>query len=150
MGLLKKLFGSSYSSRAWRDQRHVGTTVKNLISPINDYGTCFKCEGTGTITLECKVCQGKGEYEGQCNYCNGTGTIQLEAKQCFACAGSGKHNGQTCLRCSGTGNFKPAVSRPCHKCQGSGRFSASCRKCEGKGSFSVTCRKCNGSGWHKF
>ena len=65
LALLGGLFGgrdSNYSSRAKRDQDGFGTSFKNLISPINSYGTCFSCDGSGKKTLDCKVCEGSGEF----------------------------------------------------------------------------------------
>ena len=150
LGLMSFLFGDGYRPRAQRDQWRPKVIGKNLISPINDYGTCFPCEGSGTRTLPCGACDGSGTHKGQCRGCQGTGRYELPAKPCFTCEGTGLKFGKSCLRCGGTGNFKPAISQTCKKCDGTGNFSAVCRKCSGGGSFSVTCKKCGGSGWHKF
>ena len=56
LGVFKFLFGQDNRSKAQRDQYRPSTLGKNLISPINDYGTCFPCEGTGSRTLECRPC----------------------------------------------------------------------------------------------
>lgn len=74
MGLLGFLFGNSYSNRARRDQHSFGTSLKNLVSPVNSYGTCFSCEGSGTKTFDCKPCDGTGVFTGTCRTCNGAGT----------------------------------------------------------------------------
>lgn len=55
MGLFKFLFGQDHRSRAQRDQYRPSVMWKNLISPINDYGTCFGYEGTGHRTLDCRA-----------------------------------------------------------------------------------------------
>jgi DnaJ-class molecular chaperone len=65
MGLIKFLFGQDNTSKAQRDQYRPSTVGKNLISPINDFGTCFRCEGTGSRTLDCRVCDGTGTYTGE-------------------------------------------------------------------------------------
>lgn len=150
LGLFKFLFGQDNRSKAQRDQWRPSTVGKNIISPINDYGTCFSCEGSGSKTLQCGACNGTGTHTGQCRGCQGTGRFELPAKPCFNCEGTGQKFGKPCRKCEGTGNFKPAISQPCKKCSGTGRFSATCRKCDGRGSFTVTCKKCGGSGWHKF
>lgn len=150
MGLFDFFFGGSHRAKAQRDQWRPSVAGKNLISPINDYGTCFSCGGTGSKTLECGACSNTGTYTGQCRGCRGTGRFELLAKPCYTCDGTGQKFGNPCRRCLGTGNFKPAVSQTCTKCNGTGGFSAACRKCSGRGSFTVTCRKCDGSGWHKF
>lgn len=150
LGMFKFIFGQDTKSRAQRDQYRPTTVGKNMISPINDYGTCFSCEGTGTKTLECRACNATGTHRGQCRKCKGTGHFELPAKPCYTCNGSGKVHGNECRRCNGTGNFKAAVSQLCRKCEGSGDFTATCRKCDGVGTFKVTCKKCEGSGWFKF
>ena len=49
MGLIETLFGQNNRARARRDQYRPSTFVKNAISPINTYGTCFSCDGTGKV-----------------------------------------------------------------------------------------------------
>lgn len=85
--ILDFLFGN----RAKRDQYRPSTVAKNMISPINSYGHCFSCEGTGSKELTCRAC-------------HGTGTFNLR----------GRH--VTCRRCDGHGTFKVT----CRKCGGSG------------------------------
>lgn len=150
LGMLKFLFGQDNRSRAQRDQYRPSVIGKNLVSPINDYGTCFGCEGTGQRTLECRACHGSGEHTGTCRACEGTGKHERPAKPCFGCSGTGTKFGNTCQRCSGTGEFKPAISETCRKCSGTGTHSSTCRKCSGSGSFTVQCRRCSGSGWRRF
>ena len=150
MGMFNFLFGESHRAKAQRDQWRPSVVGKNLISPINDYGTCFSCEGKGTKNLECRACQGTGTHTGECRGCRGTGRFELPSQACFPCEGTGQKFGSICNKCRGTGNFKPAVSQACRKCNGAGHFSATCRKCSGSGSFTATCKKCDGSGWHKF
>ncbi len=149
-GLLSLLFSDSYSRRARRDQYSPSTTLKNLISPINHYGTCFSCDGSGKREFECSVCGGSGTYSGDCRSCEGTGRRMLAAKPCFTCQGHGKVHGKPCRRCDGTGVFQQARQVECRACQGSGQFSAPCRCCDGEGEVEKTCRKCGGSGWHRF
>jgi DnaJ-class molecular chaperone len=139
-----------YKDRARRDQGGFFTLFKNARSPINDYGTCFKCEGSGNVTLTCKVCSGSGTYNGSCRKCDGTGTFLIPERGCLTCEGGGSVRGRPCLKCSGTGVFRAAREVPCAKCEGRGRFSVPCGKCGGAGTFKVSCRKCSGSGWHKF
>jgi hypothetical protein len=150
MGLFGFLFGNSHRDRAQRDQWRPSVVGKNLISPINDYGTCFSCEGSGSRILECRACTGSGSHAGQCRGCQGSGRFERRAQHCFTCRGTGKKFNSRCGRCDGTGEFKPAISRDCRTCSGTGKFSATCNKCDGAGRFTVTCRKCDGSGWHKF
>lgn len=150
MGFFGFLFGTDSRNRARRDQYRSGTIIKNAISPINDYGTCFGCEGSGKKTLECRPCHGTGQHEGTCNGCEGSGRFERPAKPCFTCNSSGMVWGTSCRKCSGTGNFKPAISQPCRRCSGSGKFRATCRKCSGSGKFTVQCRRCGGSGYHCF
>jgi len=88
------LFGSSYKNRARRDRYNPNTALKNLISPVNNYGTCFKCDGTGY-----KI---------------------IPAKKCFTCNGTGIYHVHTCRKCSGTGEFKAEKRLTCNKCDGNG------------------------------
>lgn len=150
MGIIKRLFGSSYGDRAWRDQHKLSTIGKNIISPINDYGTCFSCGGSGSKTLTCKPCSGSGKHTFSCRGCNGSGLKHFEPKICLGCQGTGRHNNKECNRCGGSGYYKPAVTVSCNRCEGTGRITQTCNKCSGSGSFNVTCLKCSGSGWHKF
>lgn len=150
MGLLDFFLGDSYRAKAQRDQWRPSVIGKNLISPINSYGSCFSCKGTGSKKLECRACRASGTHTGECRGCHGTGRFELPAKPCFTCEGSGRKFGNPCRKCQGTGNFKAAASQACKKCNGTGRFSATCRKCSGQGSLTVTCKKCDGTGWHKF
>lgn len=150
MSLFDFLFGNNYSRRARRDQRGLGTSLKNFISPINHYGTCFSCEGSGSKSFTCSCCEGTGEYCGTCNSCKGTGVFSIAAKPCLTCHGRGMVHSSKCRRCGGTGEYRPAQTESCRRCGGEGTFSASCSKCGGSGSFEVSCRKCGGSGWHRF
>lgn len=139
-----------FKARSRDDQDKFFTRAKNKISPINRYGTCFKCEGSGKFTLTCKICSGSGIYVGSCRKCEGTGTFTIPAKSCLGCQGSGLVHGRNCSKCAGTGVFRPSRNVPCKKCCGQGDFSSSCNKCNGAGTFNVTCKKCHGSGWYKF
>lgn len=150
VGLFTTLFGSGYRHRARRDQWMPGTVLKNLISPVNAYGTCFSCRGSGARTLDCRACDGTGKFSGDCRTCAGTGSFSHPAKPCFTCDGTGSVQGVSCRRCAGTGVFKPAQTTPCRKCGGTGHFSATCNRCDGSGEFEVSCHKCAGSGWHRF
>lgn len=150
MGFLTNLiFGPSYSARARRDQRSFGTSFKNLISPVNSYGKCFSCEGSGTRILVCRACDSTGTHRGTCRNCWGTGRWTLPEKSCPTCLGSGLFGKHQCRRCSGQGRLA-SISSDCKRCQGDGTFSCACKKCEGDGEFEVSCRKCDGSGWHRF
>ncbi|MGO9200723.1 MAG: hypothetical protein ACLQM8_09305 [Limisphaerales bacterium] len=175
MSVLGFFFGDSYHHRAQRDQWRPSTAAKNVISPINSYGTCFSCDGAGTRTLDCRCCDGSGSktldcrcggtgsVTLDCRLCSGSGKLTLPARPCFTCQGSGRYAHGKCRRCRGTGCHKPECTVACRRCGGKGSFSVSCRKCDGRGSFSVTCRKCSGqgtftvacrkcggSGWHQF
>ena len=149
MGLFGFLFGDSNRDKKARDSWRPSVFGKNLISPINEYGTCFGCGGSGTRTLECRPCGGSGCHSGECRGCRGTGRFERPAQPCFTCEGVGQKFGNPCRRCGGSGNFKPAVSDVCRQCSGSGQFSTTCNKCSGARTFTVTCRKCEGTGWHK-
>lgn len=144
------LFGNNHRARAQRDQWRPTVIGKNLISPINDYGTCFSCQGGGSRSLNCNACSNSGTHSRQCPRCCGAGEIKFDAKPCFACSGSGQKWGNSCRRCEGSGTFKPAALVPCKKCCGAGQLSDQCRRCSGLGCITVSCRKCGGSGWHKF
>jgi hypothetical protein len=86
-------------------------------------GPCFKCNGTGSKVLNCKIC-------------NGSGTVRLDARLCFKCNGAGKFGERDCRQCGGSGEHKPALD-------------VSCSKCGGGGNFTVTCNRCNGSGLYR-
>ena len=150
MGFFDALFGGGYSRRARRDQHSFGTSLKNMVSPINTYGTCFSCDGSGTRTFDCGGCDGTGTYNGTCRACDGTGTHSYPAKPCFTCNGTGYVAGNACRRCAGSGEHRPAIVAECRKCSGTGKFSAVCSRCSGTGDIDVTCRKCGGSGWYRF
>ena len=94
MGLFRFFFGNSNKDRKDRDSWRPSVIAKNAISPINKYGTCFGCQGTGRF--------------------------ERPALPCFSCEGTGQKFGQQCRRCNGSGNFKSAVSDACRKCDGSG------------------------------
>ena len=139
-----------FHARVERDQSKISTGFKNFISPVNNYGTCFKCEGSGSITLTCKVCSGSGTYTGNCGKCEGTGAFNLPERRCSTCEGTGKYRGRPCLECNETGIFRSASVVPCRGCDGTGDYSSSCKKSGGSGNFKASCAKCGGSGWHKF
>jgi DnaJ-class molecular chaperone len=149
VGLLRFLFGDDLRSRSQRDQYSPDVVLKNAISPINHYGTCFSCGGAGQRRLECRACHGRGVHSFACRGCQGSGEFVLRAQACFACEGSGMKSGSPCSRCQGSGQFKPEVRLPCRRCSGGGRHSSECRKCLGSGSYTVSCRKCAGTGWYK-
>jgi DnaJ-class molecular chaperone len=149
MGLFSLLFGTSHKARAQRDQWKPRVFGKNIISPINSYGTCFSCNSTGKKVLDCRPCQGRGRFK--CRRCARSGVAHLPAQTCFGCNGSGRHSsGSACRRCSGSGAFPRATTKACKCSTEEGRKSLVCRKCAGTGTFTVTCRKCEGSGWHRF
>lgn len=176
MGLFTALFGSSYRHRARRDQNGLGTLLKNAISPLNSYGTCFSCNGSGAHELGCRTCDGGGQVQfdcrscsgdgvrkGACMTCSGTGNFVRPAQPCFRCGGSGRVGAIACSRCGGNGQHREARTELCRRCYGVGRYEAQCRRCvgrgkvtfecsrcEGSGKRSFECRKCGGGGWHKF
>lgn len=150
MGMWSFIIGQDYHLRAQRDQWRPMTIGKNLISPVNDYGTCFCCDGEGMRTLKCRVCGGSGSHKYYCRVCQGSGEFVRSALTCFGCQGAGIRRGKACQRCNGTGEFKTPLREACRRCSGSGRFAVVCSRCDGKGSFTLTCRKCSGSGWHRF
>lgn len=149
MGVIGFLFGDSNKDRKARDGWRPSVMAKNAISPLNQYGTCFGCEGAGSVTLTCRSCGGGGSHGGACHGCRGTGRFERPAKPCFTCDGTGQKYGHPCRRCDGSGEFRPAISESCRKCDGSGTFTAPCNKCNSAGWFTVPCRKCEGTGWHK-
>jgi DnaJ-class molecular chaperone len=149
MGLFRFLFGRDTRSRARRDAWRPAVVGKNLVSPVNTYGTCFGCDGTGWRNVACRTCDGSGEYRGECRACRGTGRFERPARPCLACRGADSGPGPPCRQCSGTGQHRPAVSEACRRCAGAGRFVASCQKCCGTGRLIVACRRCGGSGWFK-
>ena len=85
-------------------------------------GICFKCNGEGSVTLNCKICSGSGIYT-------------FKEKSCFSCKGTGVFNEHQCRKCQGTGVYKAAESVPCKKCDGKGTFKLTCNRCEGSGQF---------------
>lgn len=149
MGLWNIVFGNDHSARAERDQYRPSVIGKNLISPINSYGTCFGCEGAGTRTLTCNGCGGSGSRSVECRGCAGSGRFERPAKPCFRCNGTGSHQEKPCPKCNGSGVFQAAINAPCNRCSGTGQLTSSCRRCSGAGTFTVTCKRCEGSGWHK-
>jgi DnaJ-class molecular chaperone len=139
-----------FKARSRDDQDKFFTRTKNKFSPLNTYGTCFKCEGSGKVTLTCKICSGSGTFSGSCRKCEGSGTFTIPERSCLSCQGHGLVHGRTCLKCAGSGVFLPARDVQCEKCDGRGNFFSSCKKCDAAGTFTVTCKKCDGSGWHNF
>ena len=101
---------------------------------------CLKCSGSGSI--QCKKCQGTGQWQmqGSCKKCYGSG-----GWSCKKCDGSGAFIGKygdrmgDCGRCSGTGR------QSCFVCKGSGEPPIlSCDACSGTGAES--CYPCSGEG----
>ena len=141
---------SNYRNRARRDQRKFGTKFKNAYSPINDYGTCFTCDGSGLVKLNCWRCNGTGTYEGRCSPCDGSGNFELQREgPCYQCNQTGKFRGNQCQKCTGTGVYRWSKTVVCNKCEGTGDFSASCKRCS-CGTIERSCNKCGGTGWHRF
>jgi hypothetical protein len=64
MGIFNTLFGDGYSDRARRDQWKPRVIGKNCISPVNSYGTCFTCKGTGSKPFPVAVVAGGGGWIG--------------------------------------------------------------------------------------
>jgi DnaJ-class molecular chaperone len=132
-GKLKKRFWGGADEHA---QRADGTTVERNYRPgffknhvtTHVNGQCFKCGGTGSKTLDCKICTGRG-------------TVHLDARPCFVCHGSGKVRNSQCRKCSGTGHHKPAADVTCKKCSGRGNFTVTCNRCHGSGRYSKTTYK---------
>lgn len=124
------------------------TTKKTTVS-----GTCFRCDGHGSISLKCRSCEGSGLYTMDCHKCNGSGTFKLKCrkchgsgefhlpeKQCFRCHGKG------CAQCGGSGIFKHAVNDACRNCDGLGFKPLPCDRCDTEGQITQQCRKCSGTG----
>ena len=101
----------SYKPGVFRD--HVCTT---------EDGICFKCNGNGSKILNCKICDGTGQFK-------------LKAKTCFTCNGTGEFKGVECRKCKGSGLFKPEVIVSCNRCDGKGTYSVVCNRCGGTGKF---------------
>jgi DnaJ-class molecular chaperone len=149
MNLLRFFFSNDHAPRAARDQWRPSVVGKNIISPINDYGTCFSCEGSGQRIFDCRACDGKGAFN--CRFCPGDGHCQVPAKSCYGCHGTGCiASGKACVRCAGSGIFEQARVVICRCTTNEGKKKLTCRKCDGSGSYTVSCRKCAGSGWHRF
>jgi len=72
---------------------------------------CGKCDATGWITKNCRICDGSGK----CPRCDGEGKRKLEI------GGDMIH----CTTCRGTGD--------CRDCQGKGTHPLKCKACEGEG-----------------
>lgn len=87
------------------------------------YVRCEECQGQGTITSICPVCEGHTK----CKACNGTG----ERLQRRNLKGS-NDAGVKCSVCGGTGRL------PCERCQGTGQIVSPCAKCKGKPESFVT------------
>jgi DnaJ-class molecular chaperone len=98
VGWFKFLFGTDNRARAQRDQYSPSVIGKNLISPINDYGTCLACEGRGNRNLDCRVCSASGTRTGPCKGCQGSGRFERPAQKCFTCDGTGKKFNSPCRR----------------------------------------------------
>lgn len=61
--------------------------------------SCGKCQGAGTVLVDCDECKGKGKVDSiDCDLCNGTGKVDGKCKECF---GGGFI---MCEACDGTGN----------------------------------------------
>jgi DnaJ-class molecular chaperone len=150
MGLLEFIFGDGYRERAQRNQWSPSVIGKNLISPVNSYGTCFSCEGSGSRRLTCGPCQGIGTHSAQCRQCRGSGLFERRAQPCFRCSGTGSSWDKPREKCEGSGHFKPPLSQPFRICNATGSICHPCRRCESRGDFVDTCKRCDGSGWFKF
>jgi DnaJ-class molecular chaperone len=150
-GYIKK---NLYGGTTEHLERTDGTRISRRYSPglfrnrvtTQIDGKCFKCDGTGSKTLDCKICCGSGTHSGSCQSCVGRGIIHLDARPCFTCQGTGIVRNAKCRRCNGSGQHKPATDVGCKRCNGIGKYSVSCKKCSGRGNFTVTCNKCRGSG----
>ncbi len=149
LNIFRFIFSADTDARAARDQWRPQVIGKNLISPVNEYGTCFGCEGAGVREFDCRACGGTGKFE--CRGCAGTGEFKVPARQCFGCNGTGhRPPGTPCPRCAGSGNFAPARIEVCRCRSTEGAQRLVCRRCTGSGVLRVVCRKCSGSGWHRF
>lgn len=129
MTLWNFLFGDDRRARAQRDQWKPSVIAKNLISPVNNYGTCLRCNGTGKIEFWCRVCDGSGIYTRECRVCTGTGEFVLPLKPCSRCAGTGSRDSHPCGACRGSGQYTPELRQPCRQCSGSGKHQTACRRC---------------------
>ena len=118
---------------------------------------CDGCEGYGSFTSNCAICNGLGIciicggsgfncggcvlLKGICMKCQGTGTQQIA---CIICNGSGKYKiKQTCYDCNGNG--KILQSTICNTCQGLGIYKLNCTVCDNSsGMIAYKCPDCNG------
>ena len=80
--------------------------------------TDFNCNGTG----KCQKCNGNGSYSEKCGICNGTGTLIYPSGPCHYCNATGQRT-QSCSRCYSTGK--------CNICSGTGK----CPTCKGEGGW---------------
>jgi hypothetical protein len=80
--------------------------------------TDFNCNGTG----KCQKCNGNGSYSEKCGICNGVGTLTYPSGPCPYCNATGQRT-HSCSRCYSTGK--------CNICSGTGK----CPTCKGEGGW---------------
>jgi hypothetical protein len=93
-------------------------------------GSCYKCNGTGYITRDCRYCT-NGYKTISCPKCRGRGV--WDAIPCDPCQGRGRVD---CWSCSASGKIA------CEVCRKSGKVN--CKKCRGSGKLG--CRTCHHAG----
>ena len=138
-----------FHEKVERDQGRWSVVVKNAISPVNNYGTCFKCDGKGKVKYDCQGCNGSGKYSAVCRPCGGTGAVSVKDTECRNCGGEGILNNMLCPGCKGNKVWQAHPPKTCDGCLGSGVYKDDCKKCTGAGRFNATCNKCGGSGLFK-
>ncbi len=100
-GRIKPRFFGGSTEHATRAD---GTQVERTVTPglfakkrkTHVNGQCWKCEGSGSKTFDCRPCSGTGIFR--------------FGKTCRRCSGSGKFR-LTCNKCGGSGTYSKTTSR---------------------------------------
>eukprot|EP01084_Bolivina_argentea_P122101 216392_1 len=100
---------------------------------------CVKCCADGFVSINCRLCNGKGMVTIKCVYGCANGSVKCIAGKCKICNGSEK----TCIKCNGLG--KIIKIRPCSNCNGSGTQEKVCNVCDENNKIQQRCRECRGN-----
>lgn len=111
---------------------------------ISEYNIVIVERTERKFKVICGRCNGSGTYSGKCDVCDGIGKVSLEIPsdwdcpvgilKCGRCGGSGTYSGR-CDVCHGVGSVVRCFPRIiCGRCGGSGTYSGKCDVCGGVGS----------------